>query len=136
MFNRTFDGPINNTHSLHWLPDWLPSYQQEREDKENIDDDEFLADVIMTRLRTAEGMDLDWITEYFGDHGREKVDKVLRGAQLGLELNLAYRTPKMQENESDDNNDQDGYLRLVDPDGNLSFEGKLCCCELRTIDAQ
>ena len=70
------------------------------------DDPDLLTDVIMTRLRTAEGLDLAWLRDSVTD-GHAKVGAVLRGADLALGMGLA---------EHDAGTD---HLRLVDPDGFL-----------------
>ena len=69
-----------------------------------------LTDVIMTKLRTREGLDLNWIRNE-NIHGQSKADAVLRGAELALDMDLAKR-------EQYDDNNYD-YLRLEDPDGFL-----------------
>lgn len=67
-------------------------------------EDDLLTDIVMKRLRTSDGLDLEWIQERFG---AEQRNTIVKGAQLGLELNMAQL-------------DQDGArLRLVDPDGFL-----------------
>jgi oxygen-independent coproporphyrinogen-3 oxidase len=75
---------------------WLHSSEYD-----DIEDD-YLLDVILTRLRTKEGLDLDWIEVNVGS---EQVKNILRGAELGLELNLAER--------------KQSFLRLKDPEGFL-----------------
>ena len=50
------------------------------------DQDEALAEIVMTRLRTSDGLNLSWIEKKFG---KSKVDAILRGMELGLDLNLA-----------------------------------------------
>jgi len=71
---------------------------------------DLLTDIIMTRLRTSEGLDLDWIRDNVRD-GEKVVEKVLQGAQLGLDLGLSKHTVS--------ENGGMGTLRLVDPDGFL-----------------
>lgn len=63
-----------------------------------------LMDKILKRLRTAEGLLLDWVQEEFGG---DYVDAILRGAQLALDLNLAFI------------DNTTNTLRLVDPKGFL-----------------
>lgn len=97
---------VSNQEKLE-VPDWLPKqhecslagYQFER-----------FTDLVMTRLRTSEGLDLDWVRETYVD-GDSLVQAILEGASLGLELGLVerYRFPT---------NDAD-TLRLVDPNGFL-----------------
>ena len=91
------------TSAKDYIAPWTPL------DMENgnivIDDDEkldTLLDIIMTRLRTKEGLDLTWIeTEY----GPKHVDAILKGAKLSLDLGLA---------KTDSNT-----LCLIDPSGYL-----------------
>ena len=64
----------------------------------------------MTRLRTSDGLDLDWLEQTFP----AKVglaESILQGAALGLELGLAEAHHV--------NNGGRGRLRLLDPDGFL-----------------
>ena len=64
----------------------------------------------MTKLRTREGLDLNWIRQaHVG--GEAKADAVLRGAELALDMDLAKR--ERNEDRSHD------CLRLQDPDGFL-----------------
>ncbi|KAI2503247.1 elongator protein 3 [Fragilaria crotonensis] len=49
-------------------------------------DPERLADIVLTRLRTIDGLDLDWLQCAYGE---SVVDAVLKGAQLALDLGLA-----------------------------------------------
>ena len=76
-------------------------------------DYDFLTDIIMTRLRTSEGLDLDWIKENVPG-GEVVVEKVVAGAKLGLDLGLATHTCRRQSKPSNL-----GTLRLVEPDGFL-----------------
>jgi coproporphyrinogen III oxidase-like Fe-S oxidoreductase len=69
---------------------------------------EFLTDVIMKRLRTTDGLDLDWVKKY---HGQECLDAVMRGAALGLDLGLMTVVEDKEEHSKS--------LRLNDPDGFL-----------------
>jgi oxygen-independent coproporphyrinogen-3 oxidase len=62
-----------------------------------------LMDTVLKRLRTSDGLSLDWVQGRFGEN---YVNAILRGAQLGLDLNLA-------------NIDPSNTLRLVDPNGFL-----------------
>jgi coproporphyrinogen III oxidase-like Fe-S oxidoreductase len=69
------------------------------------EDDNFLQDILLKRLRTSDGLDLEWLESTYGI---KVVEKVLMGAQLGLDLGLAEK--------SDSNS-----LRLRDPDGYALF---------------
>jgi putative oxygen-independent coproporphyrinogen III oxidase len=72
-----------------------------------MDDQEYLTDIVMKRLRTSDGLDLDWLTARFG---KDITQKVVKGASLGLELNLAERIRSETGEE---------LLRLANPDGLL-----------------
>jgi coproporphyrinogen III oxidase-like Fe-S oxidoreductase len=87
------------------LPSWL-----EADDDDKVDDGDFLTDVIMTKLRTLQGLDLNWI-RHTDVGGEAKADAILRGAELALDMGLAER-------EQNDDKSYD-YLRLQDPDGFL-----------------
>lgn len=63
--------------------------------------DDFLAELLLKRLRTSDGLDLDWLQT---NYGSDATKGVLKGAQLGLELGLAIHTDA-------------NALRLKDPDG-------------------
>ena len=86
------------------LPSWLEAGEDDAEEED------LLTDVIMTKLRTREGLDLNWIRNE-NINGQSKADAVLRGAELALDMDLAKRE------QYDDNNCD--YLRLEDPDGFL-----------------
>ena len=129
---RRFARPREMADYLEWVakqkavvdgggvPDWMPGGGEgEGEDEDEgeagggrvtpplpHDDPDLLTDVIMTRLRTAEGLDLAWLRDSVTD-GHAKVGAVLRGADLALGMGLA---------EHDAGTD---HLRLVDPDGFL-----------------
>ena len=92
-----------------------PSWLKADENDEIDDDEDYLTDVIMTKLRTREGLDLNWVRQ--ADIGGDaKADAVLRGAELALDMDLAER----------ERNDDESYdfLRLQDPDGFL-FSNKI-----------
>jgi hypothetical protein len=48
-----------------------------------MDDQEFLTDMVMKRLRTSDGLDLKWVGKRFGP---DVATSILKGANLGLEL--------------------------------------------------
>ena len=64
---------------------------------------DLLMDHVLKRLRTSEGLSLDWILEKFGSAYH---DAILKGAELGMDLELARI-------------DESNRLRLKDPDGFL-----------------
>ena len=94
-----------DTEASALRPAFVPQYGS----SDDIDFD-LLTDIIMTRLRTSDGLDLDWIMENVTD-GQEVVEKIMKGALLGLDLGLAENV----ELESGGL----GSLRLVDPVGFL-----------------
>lgn len=69
-------------------------------------DDDMLTDIIMKRLRTSDGLNLDDIQQRFGSDIRNTISK---GASLGLELNLVETVRTGEQT----------ILRLKDPDGFL-----------------
>ena len=91
-------------------PSWLKADENDDEEEDGEEEEDYLTDVIMTKLRTREGLDLNWVRQ--ADIGGEaKADAVLRGAELALDMDLAER-------ERNDDKSYD-YLRLQDPDGFL-----------------
>ena len=62
----------------------------------------------MTRLRTKEGLDLNWIASQ--SNGDDLLKCVLRGAKLQPELVQIHHEKKSGDH---------GILRLIDPDGFL-----------------
>jgi coproporphyrinogen III oxidase-like Fe-S oxidoreductase len=113
---------------------WVVEQQQQEEQGKEISkeeittEDDLMTDIIMKRLRTSDGLDLDWVEKRFGTEIRKTI---LKGASLGLELDMAeivttttnYRE---EEEERDTDQEQDGLLssnasilRLKDPIGFL-----------------
>jgi len=104
------------------VPPWLRgevTNANEGTDDEDDDDDDGLLDIVMTRLRTSEGLDLDWVAGR-NEYGTSHVEAILRGFGLALELGLGAR--------EDDDDDADrrprernrhGRIRLNDPKGFL-----------------
>ena len=92
--------------------DWVD--QQARNAQQDIpslpvdipSDQDMMTDVIMKRLRTSDGLNLDWLQQRFGSNVR---NTVLKGATLGLELKMAEIV----------SNDDEAILRLTDPNGFL-----------------
>lgn len=70
-----------------------------------------LTDIVMTRLRTSDGLDLDWIRDHVPD-GQDVVAMIMKGASLGLDLGLAEHVRSNSDGTL-------GSLRLVDPGGFL-----------------
>lgn len=74
------------------------------------DDDDELLDIIMTRLRTSEGLDLDWIANH-NSYNESCVDAILRGFELAIELGLGMRVTVPGK--------KYGIIRLSEPNGFL-----------------
>jgi coproporphyrinogen III oxidase-like Fe-S oxidoreductase len=93
-----------------WCPSqWFPnSTNVEGSFRENED---ALTNIIMTRLRTSEGLDLDWINTHYGE---DTAISIRRGVSLAIELNLAKIV-----NVGNDLSMRYGILKLVDPEGFL-----------------
>lgn len=84
------------------IPDWLV-------EDDSVDENDRFTDSIMTRLRTSDGLDLDFVAQVYGAN---KVERILKGAQLGIDLDLAQVLKAGK-------NDNYGLLRLKDPEGFL-----------------
>ena len=105
---------------LQWVDEQqsLDQRMDNTEDKDcpNPDDNlDRLSDIVMKRLRTSDGLDLQWVEKNFGS---DIVRTILEGASLGLDLGLAETI--QEELTADDTADYSGKtLRLVDPEGLL-----------------
>jgi coproporphyrinogen III oxidase-like Fe-S oxidoreductase len=85
--------------------DWVEQQEALPESKATpVEDFDLLTDVVLKRLRTSEGLSLEWVARRF-DEGESHVASILRGAQLGLDLGLVTL--------------EDDVLRLVDSTGFL-----------------
>jgi putative oxygen-independent coproporphyrinogen III oxidase len=90
------------------LVDYLAWVNDDRNgEPDDKDEQGYLTDIIMKRLRTSDGLDLQWIRERFG---KDIVASIIRGAQLGLDLGFA---------EIVEPHDEGRILRLKDPEGLL-----------------
>jgi len=94
----------NESPGFDWMPAQGTTYQEDKDD--------IILDTIMTRLRTVEGLDLNWIASE--ENGNKLLECVMRGSELGLELGLAEIVPGHLAN-----SDDKGTLRLTDPEGFL-----------------
>jgi len=82
-------------------PPWLHRNEEDEEDDE-------LLDIVMTRLRTIEGLDLDWTAKHYTT---SHVHAIQRGFNLAIDLDLGI---------SDNSPDKKyGSIRLKDPKGFL-----------------
>jgi oxygen-independent coproporphyrinogen-3 oxidase len=88
-----------------------PAFLPDEQAAPSYTDLDSLTDIVMTRLRTSDGLDLDWIRDHVPD-GQDAVEMIMKGASLGLELGLA-------EHVRSDSDGILGSLRLVDPGGFL-----------------
>lgn len=140
------DGTGKSSASMtEWIPPWLPNAKNEADTTDDVDesddDDDALLDIVMTRLRTSEGLDLDMIANRVRhSHGKKEgekvVKKILRGFAPALELKLGERlhcsTDDGDGDGGEENDDQShrgddggslslsyGIIRLKDPDGFL-----------------
>jgi oxygen-independent coproporphyrinogen-3 oxidase len=99
----------NSGTDTSYMHDWQPKSANEVEEC----DEDTIIETIMTRLRTKEGLDLNWIDRR-DKAGKHLLKSVIRGAELGIELGLAkveYKDPTLV--------DDKGTLYLIDPDGFL-----------------
>jgi hypothetical protein len=129
---------IYNNHHLQqglgaWKPPWVGGTGSGSGSGDiNKDDDQVLGvdahvdidtagldDIVLTRLRTADGLDLDWVRREYGD---EVVKQILVGAELALDLGLAlhsHRQKDTEEADADADVDVAENLSLTDPEGFL-----------------
>jgi coproporphyrinogen III oxidase-like Fe-S oxidoreductase len=84
---------------------WV-SNQGEKHDREyqSVDEIDLVMDIVLKRLRTLEGLSLNWIRSRF-QKGEAYTETILLGAQLGIQLGLAYF------------DEATGQLRLSEPEG-------------------
>jgi hypothetical protein len=71
---------------------------------------ENLLDIVMTRLRTSDGLDLDWIAGQ-RQFNEAHIESILRGFQLAIDLDLGTISASGDHSH--------GIIRLRDPDGFL-----------------
>ena len=95
-------------------PPWL---HKEHDDEDPDDKKDNILDLVMTRLRTVEGLDLDWVDQHYGS---AYVEAILRGFDLAIDLELGA----MDDSDDDEKNrlnhhQRHGSIRLVDPTGFL-----------------
>lgn len=83
---------------------WMSKSSEQDSDQIAADEDDALLDIILTRLRTKDGLDLDWIAnnEKYGD---SYVEAIMKGVQFFEDTELVTVSP--------------GRVKLADPDGFL-----------------
>jgi oxygen-independent coproporphyrinogen-3 oxidase len=106
--------PSSAQDSTIRLPPWFPSQWlgNHTNVKASVQENEdTLTNIIMTRLRTSDGLDLDWISTHYGE---DIATSIHRSVNLAIELNLAEIV-----HVGNDQTMRHGILRLVDPEGFL-----------------
>jgi len=99
---------LHNEGVLEQEYDWLPFNENGYDDDDVGTKEEILLDTIMTRLRTREGLDLNWIAAQ--NDGTNLLKCVLRGAEL---------QPGLVHIDKRNGVGDQGILRLIDPEGFL-----------------
>ncbi|KAL3811416.1 hypothetical protein ACHAXA_005317 [Cyclostephanos tholiformis] len=109
---RSGEGNANATTrtSPPWLNGGMRFKSEPRVDEDNNFDDRLL-DIVMTRLRTSEGLDLDWVANH-GGYSRTHIEAILRGFELALDLKLGHKDAGKVDG-------MYGSIRLNDPKGFL-----------------
>jgi oxygen-independent coproporphyrinogen-3 oxidase len=103
-----------NADMMGTPPPWLDggvSINTETQYGEETNSADLLLDIVMTRLRTSEGLDLDWVAEH-GDYGKTHIEAILRGFELALGLELGHKDAGTVDG-------MYGSIRLNDPKGFL-----------------
>jgi oxygen-independent coproporphyrinogen-3 oxidase len=86
--------------------EWVQTKSSNATLEPTASDTDLLMDTILKRLRTSEGLSLDWIRQRFPQHKDDRITRaVMKGAQLGIDLGLASA--------------EDDILILKDPSGFL-----------------
>ena len=78
-------------------PPWISKSPNQVEDRDDV-----LLDIILTRLRTSDGLDLDWVVE---EYGESYVETIMKGVKFFEGTDLVTVSP--------------GRIKLKDPDGFL-----------------
>ena len=87
-------------------PQWLVGDDSMNDEEQDTD---CLKDIILTKLRTKEGLDMNWVRRNI-IQGEGKVNAIMRGAKLAVDMNLA---------KCDKAGHGQDFLWLQDPDGFL-----------------
>ncbi|KAL9182198.1 hypothetical protein ACHAXT_012850 [Thalassiosira profunda] len=99
---RALSDYISWAEGLEKNPPWLHNEPDASDAKQDA-----LLDSVMTRLRTSDGLELDWVAR---EYGHSFVEAILCGFQLALDLDLGAR---------DVTSGKYGRIRLKDPKGFL-----------------
>jgi oxygen-independent coproporphyrinogen-3 oxidase len=102
--NQIVARPKRMDDYLVWVAEQKKLFDQTegRKINDTPNDNDFLPDLLLKRLRTVDGLNLAWLEDHYGS---ETVAGVVKGAQLGLELGLVEQ------------NEDTRILRLKDPQG-------------------
>ena len=110
----------NNSSPPPWL--YKASTDDNVDDDDSEDDIDNLLDIVMTRLRTSQGLDLDWIVKY-EKYDISHVEAILRGFDLAIELGLGVKDDasitSMGSDTDDGKQQRYGSIRLTDSKGFL-----------------
>ena len=110
----------NNSSPPPWL--YKASTDDNVDDDDSEDDIDNLLDIVMTRLRTSQGLDLDWIVKH-EKYDISHVEAILRGFDLAIELGLGVKDDvsitSMGTDTDDGKQQRYGSIRLTDSKGFL-----------------
>ena len=99
---------VNSTadtiNPFQWVYSWISNVSRHESYEVVVDkDDDALLDIIMTRLRTSDGLDLEWVAK---EYGESYVKAIMKGVRyFKEETDLVKVSP--------------GNIKLTDPDGFL-----------------
>lgn len=85
-------------------PPWMLNIS-EQDSNQTVDKDDALLDIIMTRLRTSDGLDLDWIANN-EKYGESYVEAIMKGVKFFEDTDMVTVSPGRN-------------IKLKDPDGFL-----------------
>ncbi len=113
-FLATTTGGGNDNTTTWTPPPWLEGGVETNTESrygEGTNSAERLLDVVMTRLRTSEGLDLDWVADHV-DYRKSHIEAIQRGFELALDLKLGHKDAGAVDG-------MYGCIRLNDPKGFL-----------------
>lgn len=91
----------NNSNDPPWIS---KGSEQDSDQTAAANKDDALLDIILTRLRTKDGLDLDWIANN-EEYGESYVEAIMKGVEFFVDTELVTLSP--------------GRIKLTDPDGFL-----------------